>query len=164
MTELIPVVDTNDEIIWYKNRKDITVDDVYRVSSLWIENSEWKILLAQRGFQKSNDPGKWWAAVAGTVEKWESYEENIYKEAEEELGITGFDLIKDEKIYTITKHKTFFCQYYILKTDKKADEFTLEYPEVESVRWFSKKELENICEASPDILVEMEYLWKRLKK
>lgn len=86
--ELIPIVNLDDEIIGYKPRKDITLQDVYRVSALWIENSQGEILLAQRGFLKSVDPGKWGAAVAGTVEKDESYEENILKEMQEELGLS----------------------------------------------------------------------------
>ena len=85
MSELITIVNLDDEIIGYKPRSEITSQDVYRVSALWIENSKGEILLAQRGFMKRNNPGKWGPAVAGTIDKGESYEENMYKEAEEEL-------------------------------------------------------------------------------
>jgi len=62
--ELSIIVNEQDEIIGYKPRREITPEDIYRVSALWIENSKWEILLAQRGFMKTNGPGKWWAAVA----------------------------------------------------------------------------------------------------
>lgn len=84
---LIPIVDEEDNIIDYKERKKLDLKDIYRVSALWIENSKGEILLAQRSFNKKHHPGLWGPAVAGTVEKGESYEENISHEIEEELGI-----------------------------------------------------------------------------
>lgn len=59
MKEIIPIVDQNDEIIGYKDRADISSDDIYRVSALWVENSKGEFLLAQRGFMKKNGPGRW---------------------------------------------------------------------------------------------------------
>jgi isopentenyldiphosphate isomerase len=56
MSELIPIVNLDDEIIGYKERSEITLQDIYRVSALWIENSKGEILLAQRGFMKKHNP------------------------------------------------------------------------------------------------------------
>lgn len=81
------IVNEQDEEIGVKHRHDITSDDIYRVSALWIENSHGDVLMSQRGFMKRNNPGKWSAAVAGTIDEGESYSENIYKEAEEEIGL-----------------------------------------------------------------------------
>lgn len=36
----IIIVDENDKIIGYKDRELINSDDIYRVSGLWIKNSE----------------------------------------------------------------------------------------------------------------------------
>lgn len=83
----IIIVDENDTIIGHKNRDSMEDGDMYRVSALWIQNSKGDILLAQRSFDKRNDPGKWGPAVAGTVEEGETYESNIIKEAEEEIGL-----------------------------------------------------------------------------
>ena len=112
------IVDENDEVIGYKHRHDITSDDTYRVSALWIENSKWEILMSLRGFMKRNNPGKWSAAVAGTIDKWESYDENIYKEAEEELWITWYIFEKWEKMHhTKWQYRYFFwCFCYTSKT------------------------------------------------
>ena len=83
----IPVVNQQDEIIGYKEKSLITTDDIYRVSALWITDTTGRILLAKRAFTKSRHPGLWGPAVAGTVEEGETYESNIIKEAEEEIGL-----------------------------------------------------------------------------
>jgi len=48
----IIIVNKNDKIIGYKERGTLKSSDIYRVSSLWIQNSQGKILLAQRSFNK----------------------------------------------------------------------------------------------------------------
>lgn len=62
----IIIVNENDEIIGHKARGTLEQLDIYRVSALWIKNSQGDILLAQRKFTKKHDPGKWGPAVAGT--------------------------------------------------------------------------------------------------
>jgi len=88
MQDIQTIVNEHDEVIWAKLRSEITSDDIYRVSALWLENSSWEVLMSQRGFMKKNNPAKWSAAAAGTIDKWESYDENIYKEVEEELWLS----------------------------------------------------------------------------
>ena len=67
----------NDEIIGYKNINALNQSDIYRTSALWIKNSKGDIFLAQRAFSKKHSPGKWGPAVAGTIEKGETYYTNI---------------------------------------------------------------------------------------
>lgn len=84
----VPVVNNRDEIIGYKKREELDLSsDLVRSASLWITNSKGQVLLAQRKFTKRTDPGKWAEAVGGTVDGKDSYEETVYREAEEELGI-----------------------------------------------------------------------------
>src|SRR3989338_6686941 len=83
----IPIVNDRDVGIGYKFREEITKEDIYRVSALWVTNSQVMILLAKRALTKKNSPGEWGPAVSGTVDKGETYEGNIYREAEEELGL-----------------------------------------------------------------------------
>jgi hypothetical protein len=40
MKDIQTIVDENDEIISHKHRHEITSEDIYRVSALWIENSK----------------------------------------------------------------------------------------------------------------------------
>lgn len=85
------IVNENDEIIGHKLREEVDPkNDIYRVSALWVTNSAGDVLIAQRKLTKKHAPGKWEPAVAGTVEKGETDESNIYKEAQEEIGLSGF--------------------------------------------------------------------------
>jgi 8-oxo-dGTP pyrophosphatase MutT (NUDIX family) len=111
---------------------------------------------------KRNNPGKWWPAVAGTVDRWESYEENIYKEAQEELGIEGKEFRFVTKIFNNGPKFFYFCTWYELLLDADISEFILEYPQVESVRWFKKQEIQNLIENCPDILSGVEFMKDRL--
>jgi hypothetical protein len=47
--------DKNDRIIGYKDRNAIQPGDFHRVSALWLTNSDGKILLAQRAFNRRSE-------------------------------------------------------------------------------------------------------------
>jgi len=51
----------------------------------------------------------------------------------------------------VTGKYNYFCQWYYLKADIDVKDLVLEYPEVESSRWFSPDEIRNILEFSPEI-------------
>lgn len=134
------IVNENDEIIWYKERLDILQDDIYRVSGLVIKNSNNEFLLAQRSFNKKNNPWIWSISVAGTVEEWESYDENIIHEIEEEIWIKNLEFKKIDKLRKYWEHN-FFVQFYFAKLDKDIEEFFIQKEEVERVRWFNIDEI-----------------------
>ena len=68
--ERIIIVNEDDNQIGLKERGTLNDDgDIYRVSGLWVVNLKGDILLAQRGFSKTNHPGEWGVAVSGTVEE-----------------------------------------------------------------------------------------------
>lgn len=145
----IPVVDESDNIICYKERDEVEEGDIYRVSSLWITNSSGQVLLARRAYTKKHDPGVWGPAVAGTVEEGETYEINIYKEAEEELGITGVQFDLGEYKRKFGKHN-YFSQSYFVVLDWEIDRFTLQKEEVAEVKWFAVSELEELLKSNPN--------------
>lgn len=137
MGELIVIVNKNDEVIGSKDRAKVSSPDIYRVSALWLTNSKGEVLLAQRKLTKAHDPGKWRPAVAGTVKDGESYEDNIYKEADEEIGLTGCKFIPGPKIFRDSENK-FFCQWFLFVTDKDVSEFIPQETEVEKLAWVDK--------------------------
>jgi len=93
MTKTIIVVDEEDNIIDHMSMNEVDKKDLrYRVAALWLKNSKGENLLARRAYNKIHNPGKWGPAAAGTVEKGETYESNIIKEIQEELGIKNLDL------------------------------------------------------------------------
>lgn len=151
--EKIIIVDENDEIAGYKSRSEIGQEDIYRVSGLWIENSKGDVLLAQRAFTKKNNPGKWGPAVAGTVAKGETYDSNISKEAQEEIGLSGFVFEKGEKVRVHGKHNH-FTQWYKLVLDWDIEKFNIKKDEVENLKWFTQEELSEELKNNPDNFLE----------
>jgi len=136
----IIIVNKNDKIINHKERETLAQSDIYRVSVLWIQNPKGDILLAQRSFNKKKNPGKWGPAVAGTNDEGESYESNIIKEAEEELGLKNIKIKKLFHKLAEDKRRRFF-QWFITIIDKEIFEFTIQKEEVEKIKWFTKEEL-----------------------
>lgn len=130
--EKIIVVNDKDEVIGHRNRGEALKGDIYRASALWIENSKGQVLLAQRGFSKRNDPGKWGPAVAGTIDRGETYESNVYKEAQEEIWLEGVPFSKSEKI-RYSKRDNFFCQWFRVTVDRELDSFAIQKEEVLSL-------------------------------
>jgi len=141
MTKII-IVDENDNEIGVKERDGQGDYVIFRVTALWLTNSDGDILLAQRSLNKVNSPGKWGPAVAGTVEEGETYESNIVKETEEEIGLSNIEFAKGPKIFNQTGPlKTYWCQYFMAVIDKKAEDFIIDKVEVEQVKWFKKEYL-----------------------
>lgn len=145
----IPIVNEQDEIIEIKDRDKVVQEDVYRVSSLWITNSKGGILLARRAFHKRQDAGKWGPAVAGTVDEGETYEQNIIKEAEEEIGLTNFKPILDLKLRSRGKNN-YFVQRFSLVLDKDITEFKIKPDEVAEIKWFAPEKLRKELQEHPD--------------
>lgn len=158
MKSKILIVDEKDNVIGCKDRDVIEQDDIYRVSALWITNSEGDVLLARRALTKSHDPGKWGPAVAGTVEKGESYEDNIRKETEEEIGLRNITPQTGPKERVSGEHN-YFVQWHLVKIDKPENEFIIDKNEVEEVEWFSKEELRQEIKANPDKFLENMKRW-----
>ncbi len=144
MTKLTTIVDEDDKEIGYKENNLITRDDIYRVTGLLIINSQKQVLLAKRALSKTHNPGKWAPAVAGTVEKGETYDSNIIKEAQEELGL---DLATGQlELFLKTRVKSrwnYFAQLYLYKCDKKIDEFNFDKAEASELKWFGLSELKD---------------------
>lgn len=149
MNHLCQIVDKNDEIIGYKLRNEIDFKkDYYRIGCLWLTNSKGEVLLAQRLLTKDKDPGKWGPSAAGTLEKGETYESNIYKEAEEELGLTGVQFYEVAKIKLEEPRKS-FLKLFKGVCDWPVEKFTPQPEEVEQVAWISIEDLRKNIQENP---------------
>lgn len=146
----IQIVNANDELIGVKERSEIDFqNDIYRVSALWLTNSKGETLLAKRAAIKRNDPNKWGPAVAGTIDEGETYDENIYKEADEEIGLTGVEFTKIKKT-RITYPRNYFCQWYSVTLDRDPNSFKLQDDEVAEVAWVDVEQMKQELQATPE--------------
>ncbi len=157
MEQKIIIVDNNNQIIWYKDRSELTPDDIYRVSTARITDSSGNILLAQRSRNKKNNPWKRWPAVARTPEEWETYESNIIKEIKEEIGIKiTLDKLQPQLIeyrrWSWGKTQ-YFGQRFVWIYDWDKSLLQKQDEEVEALKRFSKQELEQELEQNPDIFL-----------
>lgn len=135
----IPIVNEQDEIIKNIDVSERQKGDIGRVTGLWVTNEKGEVLLAQRSFNKLRDPGKWGPAVAGTVEEGETYENNIIKEAQEEIGLINITPKTEQKYRRSTSHE-YFSQWFSVVVDSKYP-FVKQDIEVEQIKWFTKDEI-----------------------
>jgi isopentenyl-diphosphate delta-isomerase len=147
----IPIVNEQDEIIGYKDWLGRDDKDIIRVTGLWVTDPEGNILLAQRALNKKHDPGKWGPAVSGTVEEGETYESNIIKEAEEEIGLSGYEFKMSHKNRRSTSHE-YWGQWFTVVVPhdylfKKQDE------EVEEIKWFSRNDIMKLLKEKPEMFL-----------
>ncbi len=148
--ERINIVDENNSLVGEKFRDEIDYQkDRYQCTGLWVNNSKGEVLIAQRKLTKKTDPGKWGTAVSGTVAVGETFESNIYKEAEEEIGLfnVSFEVGPLQKNEVPRKS---FAQWFIAIVDLPIDSFVLQEEEVEQLSWVSPEELIADIEAYPD--------------
>ena len=148
MEEII-IVNPADEIIGYKVRGTLNPEDIYRASALWITDSAGQILLARRHHTKAHHPNMWGPTVAGTIEKGETYESNIIKETEEEIGLKNVILKIGPKTET-KNERHHFTQWYTLNIDKDLNEFKIQADEVEEIKWFFPAELSEQLQKYPE--------------
>jgi len=153
MGERIIIVDEKDNVVGVELRSVVDKKNLrYRVSALWLKNSDGDVLLARRALTRMHYPGQWGPAVAGTVGEGESYEDNILKEAEEELGLKDIDM-KEGPNVKIDGNYNYFAQWFIGVIDEPADFFKIQEDEVAEVKWFSVEELKDMIENHPDEVI-----------
>lgn len=148
---LSTVVDDNDNVIDYKHWSEVKPSDRVRISSIWVENSNGDILMAQRSHHKKFMPNLWGPAAAGTVEQGETYESNAYKELEEEIGLSGVTLMHvSTKKWDGNENDNRFCACFRTICNWPIEKFTLQESEVDAVKWISKEQLMKELVESPE--------------
>ena len=146
----IQSVDDQDQLIGVKERTNTDYgSEIYRVSALWLVNSKGQTLLAKRAAVKDKDPGKWGPAVAGTINEGETYDDNIYKEATEEIGLEGEEFTKGLKIH-VTYPRNYFCKWYFVKLDRDTDSLTMQADEVDALEWVDIEQMKQELRSKPD--------------
>ena len=146
------IVDENDHEIGAKKRTEMTAEYMPGGAGLCKPVGRGGFVLPNRTNKKPHDPGKWGPAVAGTVEAGETYDDNIIKETEEELGIKLENLRQGPKIEIYGEYH-YFCQWYFMQIDKPLKKYRLQKSEVAEVRWFKKEELIQELKNQPELFL-----------
>jgi len=161
----IPIVDKQDNIIGYKDRKNRNFKDIYRITHVWVFNDGNDFLIARRNADKKISPNCWGPAVSGTVEEGETYKSNATKETAEEIGLRDVVLVPYDKIYYENANGKRFCSIYITRTNLRADEFRIQKEEVAEVRWINVNDLTSWYNKSPeDFIPSMGHTSKLVKE
>ncbi|MDN5275213.1 MAG: isopentenyl-diphosphate delta-isomerase, isopentenyl-diphosphate delta-isomerase [Candidatus Saccharibacteria bacterium] len=88
-------------------------------------------------------------AVEGTVEEGETYESNIRKEAEEEIGIILRDVGLGLKFHRRGKYNH-FCQVFVYYANLDIRKLHLQMEEVEQVAWYDISVLQQEAISTPN--------------
>ncbi|MCU1410959.1 MAG: hypothetical protein JWR04_1666 [Rhodoglobus sp.] len=131
--------------------------DPIHVAVLWFVAEDGSLLIAQRAFDKKQDPGVWGPSVTGKREPGETINETLAREVSEELGITAdayspahlFDLSFDHP----DGRGRLFSIYAASFAKSQSGLVRLADGEVESFGWSSLETLERWVAAQPETLV-----------
>lgn len=151
----IPVVNEQDEIIGYKERKDTEQRDIRRIVALYVFNKNKEFLIAKRHSSKIIDPDLWGPSVAGTVDESSDYDYDttVVKEAEEEIGLKDIKPIFLKKMFYETSNARRFTAVYYMTIDSSSITLKIQEDEVSEIRWITKDELEKWFEDRPQDFV-----------
>ncbi|MBQ9185831.1 MAG: NUDIX domain-containing protein [Bacteroidales bacterium] len=145
--EMVPVVEPEGEVIGRAPRSYVhgRTFILHPVVHLHIINRKGEVYLQKRAMTKNLLPGRWDTAVGGHIGYGESVAEALFREAEEELGLTDFN-------------PTFICDYvYESGTERElVNVFAIvgdfspkpDGDEVSEGRYWSVKEIEESFEKS----------------
>ena len=165
--EYIDIFDENNNPIGEVKEKSQAHEegDFHRTAHVWIINDKNELLLQKRSASKKSHPNCWDISGAGHVRTGESVIDGAIRELREELGVEAKE--KDLKyIATIksTKNpKNMEFQYvYLLKCNKKTDEYIFEDKEVSEVKYVYYEELEKMVEGRVKGLLIHEEEYKTL--
>lgn len=130
-------------------------------------NDKGQTLLQKRSATKKFSPNKW-RPCAGHVKAYESLEDAMIRELEEEIGVLFKKeelKLLDRKIEVMSKnsHVTYF---YYLKSNLKEDKFIIQKEELSEVKWLPMEEALDAIISVEDSYYKEKYtkLFEKLKR
>jgi len=128
------------------------------VAVLWLINERGEILMARHAAHMSTDAGVWGPSVSGKVDKGETFNTAVLREAYEELGLAATEI---SPIFlhkeTYTDHsdgrKREFGLFYSTVPSNIIKRLRLEANEVSEVKWFKKSELKQLADEQSNSLI-----------
>lgn len=165
--EYIDIVDKNDNLTGEVKEKQQAHEDgnFHRTAHIWIINDNNELLLQKRSASKKSHPNCWDISGAGHIRAGETVIEGAIRELKEELGVEV-----DEKdlnyIATIKSAKNpknmEFGYVYLLKCNKKIEDYIFEDEEVSEVKYIYYEKLEKMVQDKVEGLLLHDEEFKRL--
>lgn len=118
---------------------DFNYGDFHLVVHVCIFNSKNEMLIQQRQPWKNGWPNMWDLTVGGSALAHETSAEAAERETLEEIGCK-IDLSNERPFFTIN-FDVGFDDYYLIEQEINIENLTLQYEEVQSVKWASKDEI-----------------------
>jgi isopentenyldiphosphate isomerase len=161
--DLVIVVDDKDNIIDHVPRRVADKQHLrYRITGIWVENPQGQVLIAQRGLEKSINPGLWGPAAAGTVDAGQSYLENAIQEIQEELGllVTENDLEQVDHLPASKAGQRRYMTIYRTVISVPIEDIKFGFPEVNAVKWVDKRSLFDDIKQNPQNYISHAAEWE----
>lgn len=160
--EYIDIFDENNNPIGEKKEKQQAHEDgnFHRTVHVWIINDKNELLLQKRSATKKTHPNCWDISGAGHIKAGETISDGAIRELKEELGveIEEKDLQYITTIKSTKSPKNMEFQYvYLLRCNKKIEEYIFEDGEVSDVKYIFYKDLEKMVEEKVEgLLIHVE--------
>ena len=118
--------------------------DDFHLSSFLIFNSKNQMLIQQRQAWKEGWPNMWDITVGGSALSGETSIQAAERETHEEIGYK-IDLSKERPFFTIN-FDVGFDDYYLVEREIEIKGLSLQYDEVQQVKWASREEILQLIE------------------
>ena len=148
MTEILDIVNENDEVVGQIDRDLKDDSHIVRVIFIGFYTPDKKLIMQKRSMLKKKNPGKMTATVSGHVESGMSYDDTVVKEALEESGIT----INTDKIVYLGKflEQGTMRAVYAYPFDGSIDDLKIEAGEGDGFVAMTIPEIRQKRQADPD--------------
>ena len=147
MEEMLDVFDINGNYLGVKSRSFCHSENpgvYHKPVWIWIKNDQGQVLVQKRAMCKKQWPGLWDMPAAGHVDAGEDLITACVRETEEELGIhfekDDFKFIKEWYM----PDEWELGQIYLLNTNAKIEDMTLQVEEVEEVKWLDYQDFKEM--------------------
>lgn len=136
-------VDSDDNPIGAGERKDAYAQGIaHRIVRVFLFNSKGEFLLQKRS-ANVDAPLKWDQSAAGHVDEGEDYEQAVYRELKEELGVDGVPLTEVARYYVESPAEPHpIKRFNAIYAGVYDGEFAVDPGEVAEVKWVTVEELE----------------------
>lgn len=160
--EIFDVVDAQDSVLSQKPRKQVHDEGlIHRAAHILLSNKKGDLLLQKRSHLKDRLPNLWDSSAAGHVDSGEDYASAALRELEEELGVSGIELLEIGSLLPSASTGNEHIHIYLGKYSGK-----ISFPpqEVDSVLWLPPTIIDLWLERRPqDFASAFPLCWNILK-